>query len=427
MKNRTLHHLTSRSIGRGFDGLEELPADLVNDPTFVRRLSFKGGELDWDSGTLAREIAEAPEEVAFFVDSSMWDLAMDPAVWKALLGRHDSVYVIPNVRMELADWVTRHPTFVPAKALTAESSLVDYAVPFTEANKFGRNALTYYVSLLQWRRRAASAVKLLKEQELGRIVSTEEVTAAVQRQLGQRGLLLVHKDGRRTAFDQWATDECLTYCAAEHGIRTGRPTVLLTKDHDILEQFYKLWWFLDTHYRAMLMADEYVADPFRHRHYPLPDVPMLEQAFDPKDGFLLDRGPSRMNAVLPDRFTFVAVECWILGRRLTRLTFGAEKEMHRLLEVKGQTGGLVSAGLRGRNLHPWLAPLPLREHLRSCAAVVYDRRQALSDGETHLALFDIWHAMNTHERFSHIVPEPPSSPIWTPSQTKPGAPWGHGR
>lgn len=43
--------------------------------------------------------------------------------------------------------------------------------------------------------------------------------------------------------DSRATDESLVYFAAEHALRTGQQTVVLTKDQDVMEQFYKLWWF----------------------------------------------------------------------------------------------------------------------------------------------------------------------------------------
>jgi len=176
----------------------------------------------------------------------------------------------------------------------------------------------------------------------------------------------------------------------------------------------------------MLMAEEYVRDPLRYPLRPVPDLPLVREAFDRRDGVLLDRGPSRMNDVLPAKFTFVAVECWLLGQGMTRLTFGAETEMSRLLDVKGHTGGLVSADLNGRNLHPWLAPLPIPMALRNSAAIVRDRVQELSDGKTRIGLFDIWHSINTHERFAHAVPAAgPVSSLWSPDATTP--PWGRRR
>src|SRR5216684_1224101 len=103
-------------------------------------------------------------------------------------------------------------------------------------------------------------MKFREEQE--RDPSPDEMMAGVQRTFSERGLALAHKDGRSVVLDKWATDESLVYLAAAHALETGRPTVILTKDQDVLEQFYKLWWFLDTHYRAMLMAEHYSRNRF---------------------------------------------------------------------------------------------------------------------------------------------------------------------
>ncbi len=55
-------------------------------------------------------------------------------------------------------------------------------------------------------------------------------------------------------LDSRATDESLVFETVANGIRSGRPSLLLTRDRDLLEQFYKLCWLIDTHYRAMLIA-----------------------------------------------------------------------------------------------------------------------------------------------------------------------------
>jgi hypothetical protein len=215
----------------------------------------------------------------------------------------------------------------------------------------------------------------------------------------------VHKHGKPVILDRWATDESLVYFAAAHAISTGRPTVVLTKDQDVLEQFYKLWWFLDTHYRGMLMANEYARDPLRFRLHCLPDLPQVRMAFELDDGMLLERGAGRMDAVLPRGFDFVSSECWLVGSTVTRLVFGAERQMCRLLEVKGATGGLVSSQLRGRNLHPWLAPLPLGRRLIDSAAIVRDRALPIRGSRAAVGVFDLWHSVNTIERFHHLLPE----------------------
>jgi hypothetical protein len=42
---------------------------------------------------------------------------------------------------------------------------------------------------------------------------------------------------------------------------TGRETTILTRDHDLMDQFYKLIFLIDTHDQSMLFANKYVASP----------------------------------------------------------------------------------------------------------------------------------------------------------------------
>jgi hypothetical protein len=403
---------------RGYDGQERIPANLFSDPTFVTRLSYRvinAGSIAGRSG-LPTTIAQAPAEAAFFLDSSMWDRRLEPELWAALLARQDSVFVIPNVRLELQNWVVTHPDFPGSRAIMDKrSNLVIKNLPAEDSDEF--TAYVYYVSLLQARRRAGTFFTMQFREREGRDPTPEELVSGIQRTFGERGLALVHKYGKQVILDPWATDESLVYFAAAHAISTGRPTVVLTKDQDVLEQFYKLWWFLDTHYRGMLMANEYASDPFRFRLHPIPDLPLVRAAFELDDGMLLERGTDRMNAVLPQRFDFVSSECWLVGPTLTSLVFGAERQMCRLLEVKGATGGLVSRELRGRNLHPWLVPLPLGMRIIDSAAIVRDRTTPVLGTRAAVGQFDVWHSVNTRERFSHLVPAtgvlgPRISPPW---------------
>lgn len=74
------------------------------------------------------------------------------------------------------------------------------------------------------------------------------------------------------------------------GIETGREVVILTKDEDIQEQFYKLQWLLDTHYRGMLLADMYASDPSRFVTQPMPiDNPEFGAMFEGDDNVLVER------------------------------------------------------------------------------------------------------------------------------------------
>jgi hypothetical protein len=405
IKQRTIRYLDGTSAKRGYDGQVPLPVRLCSDPTFVSRLSYKFSDIGIPGRlNLHKTITQAPPEVAFFLDTNMWDRTLEPELWAALLARRDSIFVIPNVRLELKKWIVANPNFPGSQAIMdKKSNLIIMDLPPNDSDEL--TAYAYYAFLLQIRRRAGDFVTWEFRKREGRDPTPDELVSGIQRSVGERGLALIHKHGKTATLDRWATDESLVYFAAKHAVSTGRPTTILTMDQDVLEQFYKLWWFLDTHYRAMLMADEYVRDPLRYRLLPLPDLPRVRDVFNLDDGMLLERGATRMNAVLPRGFKFVSSECWLVGQKLVRLTFGAECQMHQLLKMKGATGGLVSDQLRGRNLHPWLVPLPLGRRIKDCAAIVRDRTVPIPGSRAAVGLFDVCHSVNTVERFSHLVPD----------------------
>jgi hypothetical protein len=414
--NRTWRYLSSRSEKRGYNGEEFVPRSLLADPTFVKRLSYRMYASDAEGREhLADDIAEVAPEVSFFLDTNIWDRNLEDAVWFSLLGRRDSVYVIPSVRLELQEWISRNPEHIGSRAILEKNpNLIAQGLPPIESDEI--TAYAYYAYLLQSRRRVFHIYTMKFREEVGRDPGPEELMVGVQRTFSERGLALAYKHGRPVALDKWATDESLVYFAAAHALETGRPTVVLTKDQDVLEQFYKLWWFLDTHYRAMLMAEYYARNRFALRIESLPDVRHAQKLFDLRNGLLVNMGPRRMNAVLPRRFTFVSVECWLIGKEMTRLVFGAETGMYRLLKIKGATGGLVSDQLEGRNLHPWLVPFPLGDKITDCVGVVYDRTVEAAGSRARVGMFDITHAVDNHERFSSLRADPGLSEtgLWTP-------------
>jgi len=184
--------------------------------------------------------------------------------------------------------------------------------------------------------------------------------------------------------------------------------VILSKDEDILEQFYKLQWLLDTHYRAMLLADAYAAEPSRFVTHPVPeDCVDLNEMFEHNDGLLVERPPWLIGGhaapILPPYYRPVIVHCWIVGEKATSMAFCAEREMERLLLTKAATGGLNTYKFGEKNLHLWLAPLKVTERLRGCAAILRDKRTRSESGLTEIPLFDANQAVYCGERFMHAT------------------------
>lgn len=413
--NRTLNFLSS---ARRSDGTEPLPRSVADDPTFVKRLSFRS-----DSGgnvrTLVEAIAAIPSNVAIFLDNNIWDLSLGSNLWPALLDRERGVYVVPGVRIELEPWRKRNPSFVGSTAVEENRPPLEFLDLPPEGSE--RKALVYYTSLLLQRRHAFRYYAANFERIERRVPDTAEVVAGVQKLYGPRALLMAYKNGTVVVPDRRATDEYLVCAAAIHGLKTGEPTIVLTRDKDVFEQFYKLWWVLDTQYRSMLMADAYASDPLRYPHLPIPQTMVTSNQFHfDEDAFLLEFGGMRMDEFLPKHHTFVSQECWLLTSSVTRLMFGAEREMQRLWEIKGETGGLVSDRLSGRNLHSYLGGTMLGRVnpylVANCAAVVRDKTCDVGESVS-ISLLDVNYVLFSNERFTHLTRDQravTSSKLWTP-------------
>ena len=420
-ETRTQRFLSNRSVTRGYDGIKAVPQALIQDPTFVFRLSWKftGPSVGARTALASSLQVVSDQRPAFFLDTNLWDVNVEHELWQALIALGKDVIVIPQVKAELGSWLSSHGDHPAARAILDPNgpfTLLELPTPWTPQ----WNTYAYYVSLLGLRRKALSLGEMLFAEQKGHEPSQGELISYVQKKLGERGLSLAYKRGAAIfPASSWLmhTDESLVYLAASFALSHGRPTVILTKDQDVLEQFYKLWWFLDTHYRAMLLADEYVGNPFRYLTESLPNLEETRNFFDLHNAILVRRGSDRMTAVLPRRFDFVAVECWHLGNGMTKAVFGAERMMNRLIDIKGSTGGLVSSKLgAGRNLHPWLPPLPLGERITDSMAVVRDRSFPITGSDARISVFDATHSMNTQERFSVFVPgdDSPLSSLWSP-------------
>lgn len=420
-ETRTQRFLSGRSIKRGYDGESQVPSALLQDPTFVFRLSWKFsgpsvGMREALASSLSPDIEQRP---VFFLDTNLWDVNVETELWQALIGLSKDIVVIPQVKTEVQGWLTTHENHLAARAMRGPDlpfTMLELPTPWTPA----WDAYAYYVALLAMRRRVLKLGEILFTESKGRNPSHTELVDYVSKAFGERGLSLVYKRGASAPqASSWLmnTDESLVYLAAAFALAHGRSTVILTKDQDVLEQFYKLWWLLDTHYRAMLLANEHVHDPFRYPIESMPDFRETRGFFDMQNAILIRRGRDRMTAVLPKHFDFIPVECWHVAGAMTKAVFGAERQMNVLLDAKGRTGGLVSGRLgAGRNLHPWLPPLPLHERIADSIAVARDRSFPVVGSNAQIGAFDITHAVNTQERFSVFVTEKDESfpsPLWT--------------
>lgn len=389
---------------KGLDGVLAAPEVDVREGTIlIPRLTYAiTPKVEFDAQALCRTFEEEMADVVFFADTSLFDWQSPPCVWNFLLRRRRLV-LLPPVLTELDPWLERNPSHPAAAPVLARSAEINF--PSLADAEEQKAAFGYYVNLLAMRKRLVRARAIAFETKHGRPPSAEELSALkreLHHQFGERGYILARKGVEGDAHVPiYYTDEVVVYSAFEHALKTGQDAMVLTNDEDLAEQFYKLQWMLDTHYRSMLLARAYKDDPAA---FPLRGVPDgLLEAFEGTDSVLIERSPEQIADVLPHEFQFVMVSCWVLGDRLTQLLFGAETGMNELLGVKGRTRGLNTEILDGRNLHLWLAPYDVPAELRGCAAVARDRRVRFEQTGALVPIFDVNQTLYTGERFKRLV------------------------
>jgi hypothetical protein len=151
-------------------------------------------------------------------------------------------------------------------------------------------------------------------------------------------------------------------------IMRGSEVFIVTRDADVLEQYFKALCLMKEHYRAMLVADRYAANP---KATPFREVPIQNDgihvpAFSGSSVLQFETTDLQFNP-LPKEFHFVMIYCLLLGgepskMRVTYSSFCAETEMAEVLRVKAATDGLSTNNLDGRNCTIHTAPFEVGNH-----------------------------------------------------------------
>ena len=141
-------------------------------------------------------IAAAAEDGAvFFVDTSLFDDRTDPAITEALLSTPASTVLIPEIKAELAPWISRRPQAAISKAMAAgHPALREYASPEGDAWRSGSRR--YYANILAMRKRLFELMKRHFITSHGRPPNANEGAALrveAQQNVGERGYLLAKK------------------------------------------------------------------------------------------------------------------------------------------------------------------------------------------------------------------------------------------
>jgi len=399
--------VTSAFVGKEPQlGLRQTPSPFPNPPRnrqAIGRLWFWGPtpKADCSAATLAEIIADGSlSNAIFFLDTNVFTRELDISVWNALSRRR--ILIAPTVWKELLPWlkspycnnIVRNrvvsgireqirfannkidqsfETEIPPKS----SDLPKLGVLFLTED-FKLHGYDYYLRLLALRKALGPIAYSYLRRELGRAPSNDEFLSEIQKQFGERAFLLARKGLAASNSPNKINDEHLVVMAILSAIMRGVETFIITRDRDVMEQFFKILHMMTQHYRAMLIADRYAANPeatpFRRVVLDRSDPDAL--AFSEPSILQFETTDREFN-FLPTKFHFTNIYCLLIGDgpnglRISTCSFCAETEMAKMLLTKAWTGGLNSEKLDGRNCVVTASPLSADNH-KICVRIGKER------------------------------------------------------
>jgi hypothetical protein len=381
---------------------------------WVRRLSwnpFPPISLVTDQ-ELADLIATSLQDAAFFVDTSFLRGPLSSGVWDALSKRQ--VNVSEGVALELATWMaspqsdqTRNRQIVNA-ILRNDRGFIrpTFAPALSTSLWFG---FKYYLQLLMLRKRAGKIFAEKFQAKQGRLPTTDEFFSGFKKQahgLDDMAARIAWKGYTDHGKPNYDVDERIILQAIIHGLQTGQETVILTRDHDLLIQFYKAIFLLDTHYRSMLAADHIAKVPGRFRHFSFDELdagfqPYFDRAFGglSKSCWRPDVTlPEFVRLILPLEYRTVMLECWWFGQgpdkyQFSRQAFSAEDHMLQVFAQKAKGQGRNTSLFEQRNCHHW--PVPWSGWPNPGIVVAEDQFKSVAGRD--FRYLDVIHALQSNE------------------------------
>jgi hypothetical protein len=362
---RTLRHLAESPS----DGERQVPAPLTAAPEgriLSRRLAWSSPPptdiaiSEWTA--LIRHPNNA--RVKWFIDSNMFIAPTEQLIWDALLDFPGRLVLPLPLVGELQAWLknSQHNQGVRnlvSNALASSRGSPIHVADFPPSSTVESFSAEYYVNLLGLRKRAGDIAIDKLTAELARAPTAQEISNYCKDNLGLRGQLIARKGTGVREESHKFNDEKLVALAAIYALTTGSEVAILTRDEDVFEQFYKLLWLIDTHYRSMLLAEKYAFDP------------SFASAMRAKDGvgdvfegeiILLQKPSNNLEELLPSAWSPVHVHCILLREcKIATLTFCAEQEMVPLLHLKARTAGKSTDKFGERNCHVYLGTMIPKE------------------------------------------------------------------
>lgn len=349
-----------------FDARNRSDAPLLQYPGWGDRLTktYLIGEGSWQEVATNIEVSTA-FGTHWFPDANIAFLPDADIVWEQfrknslLLGRPQAI-ITETVVSEMADWLTE-PHHQPERAnqirqaLEQQSWLRDLPCDWEPSLTL---AMLGYVRILAIRRTlalvTADGTTLLGTDPDDHAKTMKEIG----RKLGPRaqGLARKGREDMKKRGEISVNDEFHCLLAISHALLTETESVILTTDIDCLEIFQKLFWFIDSHYRAMLAGDLIAQGKYGQ---PIGTVENT-QGYFLSPITLYRRVSDELSEVLPHVYRSVPVSVVYLAPDGHVHRFGAKFEigMLKMLKVRSRTNGRCSEILEGgENIHVDLGPL----------------------------------------------------------------------
>lgn len=357
----------------------------------------------------------APADKVFFLDSSFIRGPLHEEVWQALLTRQ--VATTPWVDQELGDWMASPGHNVAHAAVVRQRLSNGRIIRVQPDDDYLRHGYKYYSALLLLRKLKGKQFALAFQRQHGRLPTPVDFFPAFKkmgRGYDDRAARMAWKGACDYDKKNYAADEQLVTMAVLHSLMTGRETTILTRDHDLMDQFYKLIFLIDTHYRSMLFANKYVSTPEDYRLQNRRTIceghpELLDDRFKGDDDLVMrpHLPPDTLwNSLLPEVSPWVNAGCVWFGDgpetlQVSQMVFCADVEIVKLLRIKAETDGLNTNLLDGKNCHIWPCP-DLQELLGSCVAVATDKRVDYHTGLPPYRAVDMLHAVRSDEQFERF-------------------------
>lgn len=342
---------------------------------------------------------------AFYLDTCFFRAHEVPkCFWDSVLAH--KIVITPGVWAELAGWIEKGmPNKYILERLLAAKQTSDSAIEFEPllANHTPeQKGAIYYLGLLGIRKHARDLVFHALSKKLEREPTESEVELEVRSVVQDRGMKLANEGLRLRGKDNLYVDESIIVRSFFRTITTRTESHILTRDKDLFEQFFKLQYLIDTHYRSMLIAKAYAAQPLNFIEENISPESPIAQGFE--SARVLFRPAGMEQRVLPLNPTFTNV---YLSRfsdskeplQLQAVRFHAETEITELFRVKGITGGLNTSELNGDNLHICATP---GRTLDGYSTVIGKDRFVLSRDGFNLSVVDVDMALKRFEQGAEL-------------------------